>query len=382
MPNSLFQSTLPARGATKWKYVYTYSEKISIHAPRTGSDEHLRRYIILCDISIHAPRTGSDDAIIDYQSAGFTDFNPRSPHGERHSLLTGLQSENEISIHAPRTGSDNQTFLLVNVTCRFQSTLPARGATCRDCRGKRRGGYFNPRSPHGERHWKKSARNRQNHFNPRSPHGERPGWCALAILPRYFNPRSPHGERRIVALAISFHFIHFNPRSPHGERQGFKFRGIDDVIFQSTLPARGATGLQVPWHRRCNISIHAPRTGSDKVAVLGERADTRNFNPRSPHGERHFRHALQADQRYFNPRSPHGERLIFLHLRTVNNYFNPRSPHGERPDRANSRARPGENFNPRSPHGERHERGGGMAKRPPFQSTLPARGATVRFAIC
>ena len=129
MPNSLFQSTLPARGATKWKYVYTYSEKISIHAPRTGSDEHLRRYIILCDISIHAPRTGSDDAIIDYQSAGFTDFNPRSPHGERHSLLTGLQSENEISIHAPRTGSDNQTFLLVNVTCRFQSTLPARGAT-------------------------------------------------------------------------------------------------------------------------------------------------------------------------------------------------------------------------------------------------------------
>ena len=124
---------------------------ISIHAPRTGSDEHLRRYIILCDISIHAPRTGSDDAIIDYQSAGFTDFNPRSPHGERHSLLTGLQSENEISIHAPRTGSDNQTFLLVNVTCRFQSTLPARGATwclysCKSCQS-----YFNPRSPHGER---------------------------------------------------------------------------------------------------------------------------------------------------------------------------------------------------------------------------------------
>ena len=151
MPNSLFQSTLPARGATKWKYVYTYSEKISIHAPRTGSD----------------------------------------------------------------TG-------------------------------------------------KKSARNRQNHFNPRSPHGERPGWCALAILPRYFNPRSPHGERRIVALAISFHFIHFNPRSPHGERQGFKFRGIDDVIFQSTLPARGATKWRC-WEKEPTreISIHAPRTGSD-----------------------------------------------------------------------------------------------------------------------
>ena len=102
-------------------------------------------------ISIHAPRTGSDDAIIDYQSAGFTDFNPRSPHGERHSLLTGLQSENEISIHAPRTGSDNQTFLLVNVTCRFQSTLPARGATPGDCDSVSCYFDFNPRSPHGER---------------------------------------------------------------------------------------------------------------------------------------------------------------------------------------------------------------------------------------
>ena len=146
-----------------------------------------------------------------------------------------------ISIHAPRTGSDRQRKIRDFISPRFQSTLPARGATERTMALANCQTDFNPRSPHGERHWKKSARNRQNHFNPRSPHGERPGWCALAILPRYFNPRSPHGERRIVALAISFHFIHFNPRSPHGERQGFKFRGIDDVIFQSTLPARGAT---------------------------------------------------------------------------------------------------------------------------------------------
>ena len=125
------------------------------------------------------------------------------------------------------------------------------------------------------------------------------------------------------------------------------------------------------------ISIHAPRTGSDRQRKIRDFISPRFQSTLPARGATERTMALANCQTDFNPRSPHGERLIFLHLRTVNNYFNPRSPHGERPDRANSRARPGENFNPRSPHGERHERGGGMAKRPPFQSTLPARGATI-----
>ena len=56
------------------------------------------------------------------------------------------------------------------------------------------------------------------------------------------------------------------------------------------------------------ISIHAPRTGSDRLsrASLFFFVD---FNPRSPHGERRFR-PLRARRRapHFNPRSPHGER--------------------------------------------------------------------------
>ena len=57
---------------------------ISIHAPRTGSD--------VCDIrpirankriSIHAPRTGSDTPSLAHVGA-ILNFNPRSPHGERH----------------------------------------------------------------------------------------------------------------------------------------------------------------------------------------------------------------------------------------------------------------------------------------------------------
>ena len=35
-----------------------------------------------------------------------------------------------------------------------------------------------------------------------------------------------------------------------------------------------------------------------------------NFNPRSPHGERHLLHPMERFGNYFNPRSPHGERLV------------------------------------------------------------------------
>ena len=105
MPNSLFQSTLPARGATKWKYVYTYSEKISIHAPRTGSDTGKNRHETGRIISIHAPRTGSDPAGVRLQYC-----HAISIHAPRtgSDVLSPLQlaSTSYISIHAPRTGSD------------------------------------------------------------------------------------------------------------------------------------------------------------------------------------------------------------------------------------------------------------------------------------
>ena len=62
---------------------------------------------------------------------------------------------------------------------------------------------------------------------------------------------------------------HFNPRSPHGERRWKqKFRASMRFSFQSTLPARGATVQKEPRTERGNISIHAPRTGSDIAGFL------------------------------------------------------------------------------------------------------------------
>ena len=56
-------------------------------------------------ISIHAPRTGSDIKRPDFPAEG------------------------EISIHAPRTGSDCFALDAMSSNSIFQSTLPARGAT-------------------------------------------------------------------------------------------------------------------------------------------------------------------------------------------------------------------------------------------------------------
>ena len=130
----------------------------------------------------------------------------------------------------------------------------------------------------------------------------------MRCAPRsHFNPRSPHGERpedvdpaRMVT-AISIHA----PRT--GSDFGQTLRAPSPWLFQSTLPARGATSPLLTW--------------------LCFPAD---FNPRSPHGERLLSISLPSASYHFNPRSPHGERLLCAVTSEILCDFNPRSPHGER----------------------------------------------------
>ena len=58
--SNTFQSTLPARGATIGDGEIQTANIISIHAPRTGSDQQFQHIGKDDGISIHAPRTGSD----------------------------------------------------------------------------------------------------------------------------------------------------------------------------------------------------------------------------------------------------------------------------------------------------------------------------------
>ena len=58
-------------------------------------------------ISIHAPLAGSDLAEL-AQADMDSDFNPRSPCGERHDRAADLRLAKQISIHAPLAGSDQR----------------------------------------------------------------------------------------------------------------------------------------------------------------------------------------------------------------------------------------------------------------------------------
>ena len=126
-----------------------YLARISIHAPRTGSDRIKPLHRVGVEISIHAPRTGSDRRE-GGKRGNREDFNPRSPHGERPLEVYGWCSGGGISIHAPRTGSDS-------CFCRYMGRVY----------------NFNPRSPHGERLCNAVYFQCAWNFNPRSPHGER-----------------------------------------------------------------------------------------------------------------------------------------------------------------------------------------------------------------
>ena len=170
--------------------------------------------------------------------------------------------------------------------------------------------------------------------------------------PANFNPLSPYGERPICSLSITCS-CYFNPLSPYGERldgdvphlRGFRISipsphtGRDHTIpvfvfvlqrFQSPLPIRGETPRRRSYIVPFSISIPSPHTGRDP-ADSDPLAQTVNFNPLSPYGERHDC-ALCGLYRevYFNPLSPYGERQnSFLSFRVRNN-FNPLSPYGER----------------------------------------------------
>ena len=165
-------------------------------------------------------------------------------------------------------------------------------------------------------------------------------------------------------------------------------------------PRTGSDAAEPQGGSHCAISTHAPRTGSDFAwfqtperrilfqPTLPARGATAcaqgcgrvpdNFNPRSPHGERRLRVWACASDRLI---STHAPRTGSDHLRPRHGphprHFNPRSPHGER-RQCISVCNINNNFNPRSPHGERPAQNLQLIAECLFQPTLPARGATRR----
>ena len=167
-----------------------------------------------------------------------------------------------------------------------------------------------------------------------SPHparGATRGEEAAADITDNFNPRTPRGVRRITGLQSL----------------------VTQVQFQSTHPARGATKAKLAQSTMTYISIHAPREGCD-TPWSGRSCGTGHFNPRTPRGVR--------------------RRLVCGIL--CASYFNPRTPRGVRQSQPSTPAAPS-HFNPRTPRGVRLRSGFLTPTVDQFQSTHPARGATI-----
>ena len=185
----------------------------------------------------------------------------------------------------PRVGSDVTLIILTLITTKFQSTLPVWGATPMQIPLPVRPIDFNPRSPCGERQLPALQRGTDGHFNPRSPCGERHFNDVYSVLLDDISIHAPRvGSNRCFREALLPGW-NFNPRSPCGERPIWGLSGLPEMEFQSTLPVWGATHISFGYRQGGLISIHAPRVGSDAVGKQRLRLD-RNFNPRSPCGER------------------------------------------------------------------------------------------------
>ena len=236
--------------------------------------------------------------------------------------------------------------------------------------------YFNPRSPRGERLTQFFINIDSLNFNPRSPRGERrynlrsthinnvfqstlPARGATLYHVKYmlhpvqFQSTLPaRGATCLIRILVSWIF-HFNPRSPRGERQNEVLLNMVNFKFQSTLPARGATTpdhadnhykqisihapregsddlLLVDYPAFASISIHAPREGSD-AGLRKQHPRTLDFNPRSPRGERQGQQRAEHTQPEFQSTLPaRGATFPGFNLRVMRTDFNPRSPRGER----------------------------------------------------
>ena len=126
-----------------------------------------------------------------------------------------------------------------------------------------------------------------------------------------------------------------------------------EILFQPTLPTRGATdGIPVRAHDLL-ISTHAPNTGSDLPTCVAVSSAT-PFQPTLP---------------------ARGATCTPLHTSSATK-FQPTLPARGATYPPHSTATAITDFNPRSPHGERQPSQGKGYLQLIFQPTLPARGAT------
>ena len=256
-----FLSTLSLRRATDYVRYCIHGREISIHAldllgwlrvlisihALLAESDWLRCWQLAArDISIHALLAESDLWVL-MGGLNCNDFYPRSPCGERLTLICDVIAEITISIHALLAESD--PVWILRVTSKT---------------------HFYPRSPCGERPLSKTIPRGGHNFYPRSPCGERRSQQPEGTTrTTYFYPRSPCGERLSSAsdslsdTSISIHAL-------LAESDGtLSTRIIGFLGFLSTLSLRRATAQSSSYSEYLAISIHALLAESDEGAAVG-----------------------------------------------------------------------------------------------------------------
>ena len=195
---------------------------------------------VVDSISIHAPREGRDgrqDAVAEKHA----NFNPRTPQGVRPRRHRRPAPQHGFQSTHPARGATYNVTIARREEVRFQSTHPARGATRLTAPDCNTGGEFQSTHPaRGATPADEYDRGEGANFNPRTPQGVR----------RQDNRRHGAGPD-------------FNPRTPQGVRLTVPQHPLTGCKFQSTHPARGATG-----------------------GLGGRAAKEADFNPRTPQGVR------------------------------------------------------------------------------------------------
>ena len=260
----VFQSTLPAKGATFKQGENWDATVVSIHAPREGSDRRATPRKREDRVSIHAPREGSD-------------------------LQWRVQKLLErVSIHAPREGSDVEFYSCLVRVWVFQSTLPAKGATGRcgshryviagfqstlpakgatRCNHQPRGkSQFQSTLPAKGATWVCGGVVHQDTFQSTLP-------AKGATLDRcvcghqwHVSIHAPREGSDGASLTGSTVKSRFNPRSPRRERRWALILMMSPGWFQSTLPAKGATDGHVTPAQPMQFQSTLPAKGATLAA--------------------------------------------------------------------------------------------------------------------
>ena len=171
----------------------------------------------LWNFNPRSPR-GERLAVIDYFLSFLSNFNPRSPRGERLWTNQGWDELDKFQSTLPARGATNK---ICNYLRHFTISIhaPREGSDCGVIGGRDRDSLISIHAPReGSDNFVAMIGNIFDNFNPRSPRGERPRSQNPQEGVKNFNPRSPRGERQ-MRLCRFVSYFDFNPRSPRGERQ-------------------------------------------------------------------------------------------------------------------------------------------------------------------